>query len=95
LAARQLLDNSNSQIGPLVKDLRETSDETDKTMAEARTVLIRVQQVLDPDAPLAVHINETLASLNQTAQSMTDLADYLQRNPSAPIRGRYVSDTGE
>jgi hypothetical protein len=54
--------------------------------------LVQLQQTLDPDAPLAVHLNQTLESLDQTSRSMAELADYLQRNPAALIRGRYVSD---
>jgi paraquat-inducible protein B len=95
VAARQALNNANGHIGPLVTDLRETSNETDKTMKEVRDTLVKLQQGLDPDAPLLVHLNQTLESLDETSQSMGELADYLQRNPGALIRGRYVSDRGK
>ena len=95
VAARQALNNANGHIGPLVTDLRETSNETDKTMKEVRDTLVKLQQGLDPDAPLLVHLNQALESLDETSQSMGDLADYLQRNPAALIRGRYVSDRGK
>ena len=93
--ARRVLNDANGEIGPLVKDLRETSDETNSTLKETRTTLVQLQQTLDPDAPLAVHLNQTLESLDQTSRSMGELADYLQRNPAALIRGRYVSDEGQ
>ena len=92
LAARQVLNNANGQIHPLVMDLRETSDETNETMKEVRATLVKLQQGLDPSSPLIVHLNQTLESLDQTSQSMGELADYLQRNPAALIRGRYVSE---
>jgi paraquat-inducible protein B len=92
VAARQALNNVNGRIGPLVTDLRETSDETDKTMKEVRDTLVKLQQGLDPDAPLLVHLNQALESLDETSQSVGELADYLNRNPGALIRGRYVSD---
>ena len=95
VAARQTLNNVNGQIGPLVTDVRETSDETDKTMKEVRNTLVKLQQNLDPDAPLLVHLNQPLESLDQTSRSMGELADYLQRNPAALVRGRYVSDEGK
>jgi paraquat-inducible protein B len=95
VAARQALNNANGHIGPLVTDLRETSNETDKTMKEVRDTLVKLQQGLDPDAPLLVHLNQTLESLDETSQSMGELADYLQRNPGALIRGRYVSGRGK
>lgn len=92
IAARQVLNNANGQIGPLVTDLRETSDETDKTMKEVRATLVKLQQGLDPDSPLIVHLNQTLESLHETSQSIGEFTDYLQRNPAALVRGRYVSD---
>jgi len=95
ITARRVLNDANGEIGPLVKDLRETSDETNKTLAETRTTLVKLQQTLDPDAPLAVHLNQTLESLDQASQTVDELADYLHRNPAALIRGRYVSDQGK
>jgi paraquat-inducible protein B len=73
--ARHVLNDANAQIGPLIKDLRETSDETDKTMKETRTTLVRLQQTLDPDSPLVVHLNQTLESLGQTSRSVGELTD--------------------
>ena len=89
-SARALLNNANAKVGPLIADIRESSDEANKTMTETRAALVSLQQTLDPSAPLAVHLNQTLDSLNETSQSLGELADYLQRNPSALIRGRYV-----
>jgi len=95
ITARHVLNDANGQIGPLITDLRETSDETNKTLKETRTTLVKLQQTLDPDSPLAVHLNQTLESLDQTSRSVGELTDYLQRNPAALVRGRYVSDEGK
>jgi paraquat-inducible protein B len=91
-SARALLNNANAKVGPLIADIRESSDEANKTMTETRAALLSLQQTLDPNAPLAVHLNQTLDSLNETSQSLGELADYLQRNPSALIRGKYAPD---
>jgi paraquat-inducible protein B len=91
-SARDLLNNANSQVGPLVADIRETADEADKTMKETRAALVSLQQALDPNAPLAVRLNRALDSLTETSRSIGELSDYLQRNPGALIRGRYVPD---
>jgi paraquat-inducible protein B len=91
-SARDLINNANSKIGPLVTDIRESSEEANKTMKETRAALVSLQQTLDPNSPLAVHLNQTLDSLTETSQSLGDFTDYLQRNPGALIRGRYVPD---
>src|SRR5229473_6313827 len=91
-SARDLINNANAKVGPLVTDIRESSDEANKTMKETRAALVSLQQTLDPNSPLAVHLNQTLDSLTETAQSLGEFTDYLQRNPGALLRGRYVPD---
>ena len=54
--------------------------------------MVDLQSTLDPDSPLAVHLNETLDQLTETTRSIGDFTDYLQRNPSAVIRGKYVPE---
>jgi paraquat-inducible protein B len=91
-SARDLINNANAKVGPLVTDIRESSDEANKTMKETRAVLVSLQQTLDPNSPLAVHLNQTLESLTETSQSLGEFADYLHRNPGALLRGKYVPD---
>jgi paraquat-inducible protein B len=91
-SARGILNNANSKIGPLVTDLQKNSDEANKTMRDTRAALVSLQQTLDPNSPLAVHLNQTLDQLSDTGRSLEEFADYLQRNPSSLIRGRYVPD---
>jgi paraquat-inducible protein B len=81
-SARDLINNANAKVGPLVTDFRESSDEANKTMKETRAVLVSLQQTLDPNSPLAVHLNQTLESLTETSQSLGEFADYLHRNPA-------------
>jgi paraquat-inducible protein B len=95
ISARALINNANSQVAPLVADIRESSDEANKTMKDTRTALVSLQQTLDPNAPLAVRLNQTLDSLTETSQSLGEFTDYLQRNPGALVRGRYVPDKGK
>jgi paraquat-inducible protein B len=91
-SARDLINNANAKVGPLVTDIRESSEEANKTMKETRAALVGLQQTLDPNSPLAVHLNQTLDSLTETSESLGEFTDYLQRNPGALIRGRYVPD---
>ena len=95
VAARALINNANAKVGPLVTDIQESSDEANKTMKETRAALDSLKQILDPNSPLAVHLNQTLDSLTETSRSLGEFTDYLQRNPGALIRGRYVSDKDE
>jgi paraquat-inducible protein B len=42
-SARSLLNNANAKVGSLVTDIRESSDEANKTMKETRAALVSLQ----------------------------------------------------
>ncbi len=90
IAIRATINNANAKIDPLVSSLQKNSQEVNSTLAQTRTALVDLQSVLDPDSPLAVHLNETLDQLTETSRSIGAFTDYLQQNPSSLIRGRYV-----
>jgi paraquat-inducible protein B len=92
LAVRATINHANSKIEPLVSSLQKNSQEVDATLMETRTALVDLRSMLDPDSPLAVHLNETLDQLTETSRSIGAFTDYLQRNPSAVIRGKYVPE---
>ena len=92
IAIRATVDNANLKIGPLVASLQKNSAEVNSTLGQTRAALADLQATLDPDSPLAVHLNEALDQLTETSRSITGLSDYLQRNPSALVRGKYVPE---
>jgi paraquat-inducible protein B len=85
---RRLADNMNAQTGPLAKSLRQTADKANLTLAQAQAALANVQATFDPQAPLAYQLNQTLVELSNSARSMRELTDYLERNPSSIVRGK-------
>jgi len=82
----------NSKFDGISADLQRTSKEAAETMKESREMLVEVQATLDPTSPLWVNLNVALTEFTETAQSVSQLTDYLQQNPSALIRGRYVPE---
>jgi len=92
ISIRATIDNANGKIGPLVASLQKNSDAVNSTLTQTRTALVDLQSTLDPDSPLSVHLNETLDQLTETSRSIGAFTDYLQRNPSAVIRGKYVPE---
>ena len=89
---RTALDNANARIAPLVVSLQKSSDEANATMKDTREALLEVKSNLQPDSPLSVNLNAALDQLNDTTRSIGDLTDYLQRNPAALVRGKYVPE---
>ncbi len=92
---RQLANNLNNQSGPLSKSLRETSQSANATLLEAQAALASVQGTFEPTSPLSYQLNQTLIQISDAARSMRELADYLQRNPSSLVRGKYYAQDGK
>ncbi|HYL99553.1 MAG TPA: MlaD family protein [Blastocatellia bacterium] len=95
VSIRAAVDNANTKIDPLVASLRKSSDEANATMKETRAAVVALQSTLDSDSPLSVHLNDALDQLAETTRSVGALTDYLERNPSSLIRGKYVPDEGQ
>ncbi len=87
---RVTLDKVNTKFDGLSGDLQRASREAAEAMKETRATLVDVEATLDPNSPLWVNLNLALEQFADTAQSVSQLTDYLQQNPSAIIRGRYL-----
>ncbi len=90
---RQATAKLDKQIGPLSSSLRASSQAAGVALTQARTTLASVQDSFGPDSPLVYQAGQTMQDLDDAARSMNQLAEYLQRNPSAPVRGRFFSRT--
>jgi paraquat-inducible protein B len=74
------------QIKPVMESLRETAD-------AARRTLQAANQVLGTGAASGADLPKLIRELTDSARSLRDLADYLERHPEALLRGRR-SDEG-
>jgi paraquat-inducible protein B len=79
--------SARTDLPAILADLRRTSREAAETVAETRHMMgsLSGQNSLGLNA---TSLNQTLYELTRAAQAMRELADYLNRNPSALIRGR-------
>jgi paraquat-inducible protein B len=84
----RMTDRLDARLGPLVGSLKKTSDQATLTLAAARTSLIDLSGTLEPDSPLGYQLIHALENMSEASQAVTTLADYLQRNPGALVRGR-------
>ena len=74
--------------GAVVPEVKGALEDVRKTLDEFRKTLGGAKQVLSPDAPLQHDMRETMRELSRAAQSLRSLAEYLDRNPEALIRGK-------
>jgi paraquat-inducible protein B len=90
-SVRQLVTRLDSSQGPLVDSLKGASQEADATMEQARITLQSLQTLVDPNAPLANQLAASLQEIAGAARAVRLLADYLERNPSAVVRGKETT----
>jgi paraquat-inducible protein B len=107
-SAGRMTDAIRTQVVPVSQSLRGASDNTAETMQQVRTAVAAAQQAfveaqaafgkakitLDPASPITYQLNEALEEISGAARSTRELADFLERDPSAVIRGRAVSQNG-
>lgn len=85
---RRLTMQLNEKQGPLLESLKVTSDKTGLALDQAQVTLRSVQTFVDSRSPFAVQLSASLQEVAGAARSLRLLADYLERNPSAVVRGK-------
>ncbi|HTY56515.1 MAG TPA: MlaD family protein [Candidatus Binataceae bacterium] len=82
----------NNKADPLIASMKKTSDDADQALVQARATMQSFQNAVAPGSPLAYRLDVTLDNLSEASSTIRQLADFLQRNPSALVRGRYAPD---
>jgi len=90
-SVNRLASSLDREIGPMGKDLRLTTEQTRATLKQTQDTLAAVQMTLGPNAPLNYELAQTLEQTSAAARSLRELSDYLRRNPSSVVRGRYTA----
>jgi paraquat-inducible protein B len=89
-SVKNTIDRTGNKLDPLIASFQKTSGELQSALAQARSTLASTQLQLSPHSPMTHRLDVTLDELADASRSIHDLADYLERNPSALIRGKYV-----
>jgi len=89
VAAKNAIDRTGPKIDPLIASLQKSSSDLQTALVQARSTMASAQLVITPGSPIVHKLDSTLDNLADASRSIHDLADYLQRNPSALIRGKY------
>jgi paraquat-inducible protein B len=85
---QKLADNTNVRVTAIAASLRTTSANATQALQQTQATLQAVRETVAPGSPLAYQLGQTLADVSDAARAMRNLAEYLDRNPSAVVRGR-------
>jgi paraquat-inducible protein B len=94
IAAKSAIDRTSPKIDPLIASLQKSSADLQTALVQARATMASAQLIVSPGSPITHKLDTTLDNLSDASRSIHDLADYLQRNPSALIRGKYDAAGG-
>ncbi len=92
---RDFLVSADSLLVPIAANMDESVDMLRGVASEVDTTLATVRGAVEPDGRLAYRLDVALKDLADAARSFRNLADYLERNPSALLRGRPEPENKE
>lgn len=82
------IDKFRENFVPLGPKLGVASDEATRTMAELRKLSLALNKMLDPSSDFRFDFGETLREISASMKALKNLAELLERNPQAIIRGK-------
>jgi paraquat-inducible protein B len=93
-SVQRLADHLDQRIVPASNDLRLATQQARLTLKQAQDTLVSIQDTLSPNSPLEYQLMVALRETSDAAHSMKELADFIHRNPSSLLRGRYEGAAG-
>ncbi len=85
---QSLLAKLDASLIPIQEGFEATTERATSTMEQLETTLQDVSVVLAPQSPVFVQFERAMVDLSAASRALRSLADYLERNPSAILRGR-------
>ena len=86
------VERAAAELELTLQALREAAERTREVEAELSLTLSSARDLLAPDAPLAVQLQVTLQEFGAAARSLRSLAELVERDPSALLRGKDLPD---
>jgi paraquat-inducible protein B len=90
---RDLAENLDNRSSPLLVSMKKSSDQASVALAQISSAATELKTTLAPDAPLIYRLDVALENFAEASSAIRELADYMERNPSAVVRGRYLSES--
>lgn len=85
---QQTIGRFDTATGPLLESVSGTAAAATATLRDAQAAVLSIQRTLGSGSPLASNAENMMQELTRAARSIRVLADYLERNPQALIRGK-------
>lgn len=87
---RRLSTEIEGSVDPLVKKLDATMGDVNHTLSSVRETVGAARTLIEPGSPLDHELRKALQDVSAAARAMAELADFLERNPSALLYGKQA-----
>lgn len=87
---RRLSTEIEGSVDPLVKKLDATMVDVNHTLSSVRETVGVARTLIEPGSPLDHELRKALQDVSAAARAMAELADFLERNPSALLYGKQA-----
>jgi paraquat-inducible protein B len=94
-SVRELSSNMNAKVDPTLESLRTTVATAGEALDATTQTMVKVRTLIASDSPVLYDLHRSLADLAEASRAIRRFAEDLERNPSALVRGRAVSEGGE
>ena len=88
VSVRKLSIELQGRVEPLVSRLDSTLGGVDQTFGSVRDTMGAARSLIEPGSPLDHELRKALQDVSSAARAMAQLADFLERNPSALLYGK-------
>ena len=85
---REISEKFNNASSPLFSSFQQTLDQLNDTLNELKGLSRNAGRFIDPSSKFYMELQAALVNFSDTARSLSELTDYLQRNPNALLTGR-------
>jgi paraquat-inducible protein B len=92
VSLQRVANGVDTNFASLSSSLAQTATAATESLQAARVRIDGVGATLDPDAPLMVDLHRSLDEFAEAARAVRSLAEYLERNPGALVRGKAITE---
>lgn len=85
---RQLVKSIDERMTAMQAEIERTARATESAMSQAEQTFGTIGDVTGGDSSVVYQLSETLREISAAAESVRNLADYLERHPEAIVHGR-------
>ena len=90
-----LMRDADSFVKSAETEMKSLSAAGRETFSNADKVLKNVDTIVAPQSPLRYELAVMIRTLNDSLNSISNLTDYLERNPSSLLTGKYKGKSDE